>query len=100
MRQNTLVQTEQEMQLDYQQSRMDFENNWDNFYNQKDNLQIAHQNYQNIDKQYKNGLRTALDLLEAQQSLINVENLYLQALHRLISSRVLLERSLGLIVTE
>jgi outer membrane protein TolC len=72
-----------------------------NFYNMnamKDNVNLARRTYDIVYLQYQEGVVAYLNVITAESNLISSEIGYLNALFQLLSSKIDLEKSMGIIV--
>jgi outer membrane protein TolC len=63
----------------------------------KENLTLAKDVYNTIELQYKAGVKTYLDLITAETDLRTTEVNYLNSLYLVLSSKIDVEKALGII---
>jgi len=82
---------------EYVQALATYKSNLNNYKIQKDNLDLAKKVYNTIELQYKNGIKTYLDVITAETGLRTTEVNYVSALYQVLSSKLDLEKALGLL---
>ena len=82
---------------EYVQSMATYKSNLNNYRTQKDNLDLAKKVYNTIELQYKNGVKTYLDVITAETDLRTTEVNYVSALYQVLSSKLDLQKALGLL---
>jgi outer membrane protein TolC len=82
---------------EYQQALADYRSNRNNLQVMRDNVELARTTYDIVSLQYQQGVVAYLNVITAESNLINSEIGYQNALFQLLSSRVDLEKSLGVI---
>ncbi|MCL5027861.1 MAG: TolC family protein [Bacteroidetes bacterium] len=80
---------------EYIQALSNYKSSLDNYYAQKDNQQLAKEVYNTIQLQYKSGIRTYLDVITAETDLRTTEVNYINALYRVLSSKIDVQKALG-----
>jgi len=79
----------------YVQAISSFKANLNNYYEQKENLGLAQEVYRIIQLQYRQGVKSYLDVVTANNDLFNAQINYSNALFLVLSNRVDVERALG-----
>jgi len=92
---NILEKTKTETDVLLVKQRMELLNSLEESNTQSANVALADLNFQNIYHQYNNGLRSSLDLLNAQETLQNASLLHVQAMYNVLMYQTLLEKTLG-----
>ncbi len=83
--------------MEYTQALANYKSNLSDFNSAKQNLELAKDVYQTIRLQYKNGVKNYLDVITAETDLRATEVNYFNSLFRLLSSKLDVEKALGLI---
>ena len=86
---------EQSIKLNIANYEMQYKDAIDNIRNEKENFELAQSVYANSQLQYKEGLGSALDLVQAESSLRESQNNYFNKLFSLFIARLDLEQSKG-----
>lgn len=97
--QNDLLNLEQQIRLEINNSYTDFLNNLASLNTQKTNMELTQGVYERIQYKYQQGVATSLDLLSAENELQQAQNRYIDALLNTLLSRIDLEKALGRIRT-
>jgi len=87
--------TEQSIKVDVSNYEIQYKDAIDNIHNEKDNLDLAQSVYNTTQLQYKQGVSSALDLVQAESSLRESQNNYFNKLFSLFIARLDLEKSKG-----
>lgn len=82
---------------EYTQTLALYRSNWEVYLALKENVELAREVYDIIQLQYKSGVKTYLDVVIAQTDLRASELNYTNALYQVISSKLDVEKALGLI---
>ncbi len=82
---------------EYTQALANYKSNLNNYNIQKDNLKLANDVYTIIELQYKSGIKTYLDVINAETNLRSTQVNYLNALYQVLTSKIDLEKALGTI---
>ncbi len=82
---------------EYVQAVATYKSNLNNYNIQKDNLNLAKKVYNTIELQYKNGIKTYLDVITAETALRTTEVNYVSALYQVLSSKLDVQKALGLL---
>ncbi len=92
---NNLMNLENNINLQYHNFYRLVENDRDNLETQKENTTLAKTNYENLKYQYDNGVQPIINVLDAETTLLQAQNNYINALYQLLIDQVDLKRSLG-----
>ena len=82
----------------YQQALASYKSNLYNYYSLKENLALAQEVYAVIELQYRAGIKTYLEVINAETDLRDAQINYYNALNQVLSSRVDVQQALGTIV--
>ena len=82
---------------EYVQAMGTDKSNLNNYRIQKDNLDLAKKVYNTIELQYKNGIKTYLDVITAETALRTTEVNYVSSLYQVLSSKLDVQKTLGLL---
>ncbi len=82
---------------EYTQALAQYRGNWEVYLALKENVELAREVYDIIQLQYKSGVKTYLDVIITQTDLRASELNYTNALYQVISSKLDVEKALGLI---
>ena len=82
---------------EYVQAMATYKSNLNNYRIQKDNLDLAKKVYNTIQLQYKNGIKTYLEVITAETDLRITEVNYVSTLYQVLSSKLDVEKALGLL---
>ncbi len=88
---------ENSINTEYVQALSNYKSNLNNYNTQKENLQLAKDVYNTIELQYKSGIKTYLDVITAETDLRTTQVNYLNSLYQLLSSKLDVEKALGII---
>ena len=72
-----------------------YKSNLNNYHEQKVNLELAKEVYNIIQLQYRGGIKTYLDVVTANNDLFNSQVNFINAIFRVLSNRIDVERALG-----
>ena len=86
-----------QIQTEYSTALSDYESNLDNYTLLHDNVVMAKEVYDIVYLQYQQGTVPYLNVITAQSNLITSETGYTTALYQLLSSKIALEKAMGLI---
>ncbi len=92
---NTINDLKNNIELEYNSSYRQYENAVDNLKTQKENTKLAQLNYDNLKYQYDNGVQPLIEVLNAETTLLQAQNDYINALYQALVNKVDLEKSLG-----
>ena len=82
---------------EYVQALSGYKSNLENFLTQRKNLSLAREVYNTIELQYKSGVKAYLDVITAETDLRTTQVNYINALYQVLSSKLDLQKALGLI---
>jgi len=80
---------------EYQQALAAYKSSLNNYIVLKDNLALAEEVFNTIQLQYKAGVKTYLDVIVSQNDLIFAQVNYLEALYRVLTSKLDVQKALG-----
>ena len=86
------------IQSEYTQALADYKSSLNDYYVQHDNLDLASEVYNTIDLQYKGGVKTYLEVIVAESDLRTSQVNYLNALYRVLSSKLDVQKALGTLI--
>jgi outer membrane protein len=92
---NKLMNLENNINLEYNNVYRQVQNDRDNLATQKANTALAKTNYENLKYQYDNGVQPIINVLDAETTLLQAQNNYINALYQLLIDQVDLKKSLG-----
>ncbi len=93
-----LKYTEQSIKVDLSNSDIQYYSALDNIKNEKDNLDLAQNVFTNTQLEYSQGTGSSLDLIQAEGSLCETQNLYYTKLLNLYIAKLDLEKSKGTLI--
>lgn len=82
---------------EYTQALALYKSNLTNYYSQKTNLNLARDVYNTIELQYRAGVKTYLDVITSETDLRTTQINYINALFQVLSSKLDVQRALGII---
>jgi outer membrane protein TolC len=82
---------------EYIQALASYKANLSNYFEQKENLELARQVYDVIRLQYRAGIKAYLEVVTANNDLFNAQINYTDALYQVLSNKIDVERSLGIL---
>lgn len=82
---------------EYTQALAAYKSNLTNYFSQKTNLNLARDVYNTIELQYRAGVKTYLDVITSETDLRTTQINYINALFQVLSSKLDVERALGII---
>lgn len=94
----SIQQTEEAIKVDLSNNDIQYRNAIDNIKNEKDNLDLAESVYKNFQNQFKQGICSTLDLVQAQSSYSESQNIYYNKLLTLYIARINLEQTKGTLI--
>ena len=94
----SIQQTEESIKVDLSNYDIQYRNAIDNIKNEKDNLDLAESVYKNFQNQFKQGICSTLDLVQAQSSYSESQNIYYNKLLTLYIARINLEQTKGTLI--
>jgi outer membrane protein TolC len=89
--------TQHTINTQYIQALASYKSNYTTWKTLKENVQLATDVYKVVSLQYREGIKVYLDVIVAQSDLRTAELNYYNALFQLLSSKIDLEKSLGII---
>ncbi len=92
---NSITSLQHNINTQYTQALSAYKSNLYNFYSLKENLSLANEVYDVITLQYKAGIKTYLEVINAETDLRTAQINYYNALYQLLSSKVDVAQSLG-----
>ncbi len=92
-----IVNSRNTINTEYVQALANYKSNYTNWEILKQNVDLAKDVYKVVSLQYREGIKTYLDVIVAQSDLRTAELNYYTALFQLLSSKIDLERSLGIL---
>lgn len=95
---NNLKDLKNNISTELIQAKASYKSNLANYLALKENLAIAQEVYDVIDLQYKNGIKTYLEVINAETDLRNARINYYNALYLVLSSKVDVQKALGTLV--
>ena len=90
-----LASLESRLNTQYVQALSNYKSDLKNYNAQKENVELAKEVYNTIQLQYKSGVKAYLDVITAEAQLRTTEVNYIDALYRLLSSKLDLQKALG-----
>ena len=95
---NSLVSLRDTINTQYQQALSAYKSNLYNYYIQQENLNLANEVYDVIRLQYRAGIKAYIEVINSEADVRNAQiNLY-NALYQALSSKIDVQRALGIIV--
>jgi outer membrane protein TolC len=95
-----IVNTENTINTEYVQALAGYKSNYTSWVVIKQNVDLATDVYKVVSLQYREGVKTYLDVIIAQSDLRTAELNYYNALFQLLSSKIDLEKSLGILTVQ
>jgi outer membrane protein TolC len=95
-----LVNSRNAINSEYVASLSAYKSNYNNWQVLKENVNLATDVYQVVELQYREGIKTYLDVIVSQADLRTAQLNYYNALYQLLSSKIDLQRSLGILQAE
>ena len=92
---NSIKSFENTINTQYVQSLSSYKSNLYNYYSIKENLDLANEVYDVIRLQYRSGIKTYLEVINAESDLRTAQINYYNALYQLLSSKIDVAQSLG-----
>ncbi len=92
-----IVNSANTINTEYVQALADYKSNYTNWQLIKQNVDLAKDVYKVVSLQYREGIKTYLDVIVAQSDLRTAELNYYNALFNLLSSKIDLEKALGIL---
>ena len=94
---NSIKSYENQINTQYEQALASYKSNLYNYYTLKENLDLANKVYDVIRLQYRSGVKTYLEVINAETELRSAQINYYNALYQLLSSKIDVSQSLGTI---
>jgi outer membrane protein TolC len=91
----SLIALKDSINQQFQQAIATYKANYTNYALLKENLALALDVYNTIQLQYKSGVKTYLDVIQANSDLFTTQVTYINALFQLLSSKVDVQKALG-----
>ena len=95
-----ITNSENTINTEYVQALAGYKSNYTSWVIIKQNVDLAKDVYKVISLQYREGIKTYLDVIVAQSDLRTAELNYYNALFQLLSSKIDLEKSLGILAVQ
>jgi len=95
-----LLSSRNAINTEYEQALADYKSNYNNWQTLRENVSLATDVYKVVELQYREGIKTYLDVIVSQADLRTAQLNYYNALFQLLSSKIDLQRSLGLLQAE
>lgn len=92
-----LLALQHQIRTEYEQALANYKSNLYNWQTLKENVEMARDVYETLSLQYQAGVKTYLDVITAETDLRTAEFNYLNALLQVLSSKLDLEKAMGLI---
>ena len=83
------------MNTQYVQAMASYKSNLANYLSLKDNLALAKEVYDIIQLQYRSGIKTYLEVINAETDLRSAQINYYNALYQLLASKIDVQKALG-----
>ncbi len=93
---NRMADLQRAINLDVTNARIQYESARDRIKNQERNLQLAERIYQTARIKYREGVGSSIEITQAEQSLYQTQQLFIQALFDQLTAQIKLEKALGL----
>ncbi|TWR31003.1 TolC family protein [Mucilaginibacter pallidiroseus] len=95
-----LVNSRNAINAEFQQSMANYKSNYTNWVTLRENVALATDVYKVVELQYREGIKVYLDVIVAQSDLRTAQLNYYNALFQLLSSKIDVQRSMGLLRAE
>ncbi|MDB5011102.1 MAG: TolC family protein [Mucilaginibacter sp.] len=95
-----LINSQYTINTEYVQSLSNYKSNYTNWQILKQNVDLAKDVYKVVSMQYREGIKVYLDVIVAQSDLRTAELNYYNALFQVLSSKIDLERALGILTVQ
>ncbi len=92
---NSIVSFQNKINTQYQQAMAAYKSNLYDYYSLKENLSLANEVYEVIRLQYRSGVKTYLEVINAETDLRTAQINYYNALYQVLSSKIDVAQSLG-----
>ena len=93
---NTLAETTDNLEIQFQQLRFTLQNNYETYLNEKENIEVVGRVFESTANKFRWGTASNVDLTNASNDLISAQSTYVQAVMSLVQSQVELEKFLNL----
>jgi outer membrane protein len=90
---------EKQINTEYQQALANYKSSLNDYQTQNINLEIAREVYNTVKLQYDEGIKPYLDVITSETDLRTSQLNYLNALYNVLSSKLDLQRALGIVTT-
>ena len=91
---NTLAETSDQLQIQYQQLRFDLQNAYETYLTEQENLEVVNRVFRSVSNKYRFGTNSHLELINASNDVITAQSSYVQAVLTLINAEVELAKFL------
>jgi len=92
-----LIALENSIKSEYTEALAGYKSNLSNLIMLKENIQLAREVYSTIQLQYKSGVKSYLEVIIAETDLRNTQTNYLNSLYDVLSSKLDVEKALGIV---
>jgi len=92
---NTITSTRNQINTQYQQALATYKSNLYNYNSLKENLSLASEVYDVIQLQYRSGIKTYLEVINAESDLRTAQINFYNAMFQVLSDKIDVEQSLG-----
>jgi outer membrane protein len=92
-----MVNLQNSINTQYAQALATYKSNLNNYYVLKENLSLARDVFNTIELQYRSGIKAYLELITAETDLRNAQSNYSDALYQVLSSKLDVEKALGIV---
>lgn len=93
--QNTMHDTEQQLQVQHRQLCYNLSTAFDTYNAQRQNMEVTQRVFDNISSRYEHGYSSAMDLTQTGTTLINAQSTYVQSIMEFLNARIALEKLLN-----
>lgn len=93
--QNTMHDTEQQLQVQHRQLCYNLSTAFDTYNTQRQNMEVTQRVFDNISSRYEHGYSSAMDLTQTGTTLINAQSTYVQSIMEFLNARIALEKLLN-----
>ncbi|MBE0649420.1 MAG: TolC family protein [Bacteroidales bacterium] len=93
--QNSMKDLKNSIKLEYGNYYRQYLSDMENLKTQKENTKLAQLNYDNLKYQYDNGVQPLIEVLNAETTLLQAQENYINSLYQALVDKVDLDRSLG-----
>lgn len=90
-----MVKLKQDISTEYVQALAAYKSNLASYLALKENVDLANEVYETIQLQYKNGVKTYLEVINAETDLRSAKINYYDALNRLLSAKIDVQKAMG-----